>query len=137
MLRSCRKAERMRVWFFFSVAVIGAIAALGGGCASPPADKPAEPQPAMRALGQPVETPTPSSDEPGAETIGPEIRRLLNADPASTAGIIVEVDGDKVTLRGYAPTQAVSWRAEGTAHSVKGVKTVENDITVKPPAVQP
>jgi osmotically-inducible protein OsmY len=127
----------MRVWFFFSAAVIVAIGTFGGGCASPPADKPAESQPEMRALGQPIETTPPANDEPSAESIGPEIRRLLNADPTSTAGIIVEVDGDKVTLRGYAPTMAASWRAEGAAHSVKGVKTVENDITVKPPAVAP
>jgi hypothetical protein len=126
----------MRAWVFFFAGIIAAIGALDGGCASP-ADKPAEPQPAMRALGQPVETPAPSSDEPSAESIGPEIRRLLNADPASTAGIIVEVDGDKVTLRGYAPTMAASWRAEGTAHSVKGVKTVENQIIVKAPAAAP
>jgi hypothetical protein len=127
----------MRARVFFSAAIIAAIGALGGGCASPPPDKTDEPQPAMRALGQPVETPPTASDEPNPESIGPEIRRLLNADPSSTAGIVVEVDGDKVTLRGYAPTQAASWRAEGTAHSVKGVKTVENDIIVRPPAVQP
>jgi osmotically-inducible protein OsmY len=124
----------MRVWFFFTAAIIATIGAFGGGCTSPPADKPAEPQPAMRALGQSVETSAPSSDEPSADSIGPEIRRLLNTDPSSTAGIIVEVDGDKVTLRGYAPTMAASWRAEGMAHSVKGVKTVENQITVKPAA---
>ena len=129
----------MRVRFLLSSAIIAALAAFCGGCASTPADKPAEadPQPAMRALGQPAPAPGESGEVPSADTIGPEIRRQLNADPVATAGIIVEVDGDTVTLRGRAPDHAASWRAEGIAHAVKGVKTVVNQIIVPPPATMP
>jgi osmotically-inducible protein OsmY len=129
----------MRVWFLLSSAIFAALAVFCGGCASAPADKKAEaePQPAMRALGQPALTPGQSGDAPTADTIGSEIRRQLNADPVSTAGIIVEVDGDTVTLRGKAPNLAASWRAEAIAHAVKGVKMVVNQIIVPPPATTP
>lgn len=127
----------MRVRFLFASTIIVAIAALGGGCASTPADKQsqADPQPAMRALGQPLPSPTQSGEEIGDAAIGSEIRRLLDADPAGAAGIVVEVDGGNVTLRGAAPNLAASWRAEAAAHSVKGVKTVVNQIIAKTPAV--
>ena len=129
----------MRVRFFFTSVIVAAMAALGGGCASATADKQAqdEPTPAMRALGQPVPSATLSTDEPSNESIGSEIRRLLDTDPVASAGIIVEVDDGKVTLRGKAPTLAASWRAEGIAHSVKGVKSVTNQIIVNTPGVVP
>jgi hypothetical protein len=127
----------MRVWFFFTSVIVAAVAALGGGCVSSTADKQAqdEPRPAMRALGQPVLSATSAADEPGNESIGSEIRRLLDTDPAAAAGIIVEVDDGKVTLRGRAPTLAASWRAEAVAHSVKGVKLVTNQIIVNVPSI--
>lgn len=125
----------MRVWMLVSLAV--AVGAFGGGCASKPDDKQgnAEPQPAMRALGQPVVPPTskPEPKEGSNESIGFEIRRLLDADPTSTAGVVVEVDEGKVTLHGSAPNLAASWRAEAAAHSIKGVKSVVNQIIVKTP----
>ena len=129
----------MRVWFLLSSAIIAALAAFGGGCASAPAHKQAEaePQPAMRALGQPATPTGESGDAPTVDTIGSEIRRQLNTDPVPTAGIIVEVDGETVTLRGTAPNLATSWRAEAIAHAVKGVKTVVNQIIVPPPATTP
>ena len=127
----------MRVRFFFISVTLAGVAALGGGCASATADKQAqdEPKPAMRALGQPVLPATQAGDEPTNESIGSEIRRLLDTDPAASAGIIVEVDDGKVTLRGTAPTRAASWRAEGIAHSVKGVKSVTNQIIVNAPGI--
>ena len=64
------------------------------------------------------------------EEIGFEIRRRLNDDPLATAGIIVEVDEGKVTLRGTSPNLAAAWRAEAAARSVKGVKQVLNQILV-------
>lgn len=142
MLRYRKKGwQPMRVRFFFISVIMAGVAALGGGCASAPADKQAqdEPTPAMRALGQPVPQPvpsaTPSGEEPSNDSIGLQIRRLLDTDPVASAGIIVEVDDGKVTLRGKAPTLAASWRAEGIAHSVKGVKSVVNQIIVNPPAL--
>ena len=124
----------MRVWFFFILGVIIASAAVCGGCAMN-ADKPNEPPPAMRVVGQPVPSPTESDEAPTNESIGLEIRRQLNATPTTTAGIIVEVDDGKVTLRGMAPNLATSWRAEAIAHAVKGAKVVVNQIVVITPAV--
>jgi hypothetical protein len=134
----------MRVRFLFRSIISAATLVFLGGCTSPSKDKPvaAEPQPEMRAMGQPVGQPAPppasdaqSSDQPADETIGFQIRRLLNTDPNTGAGIIVEVDGGNVTLRGVAVTRAAAWRAEGAAHSVKGVKSVVNQIIVNTPSV--
>ena len=127
----------MRVWLLVSLAVV--VSGFGGGCAWKTDDKQgnSEPQPAMRALGQPVPAPTPTGQEGGNESIGSEIRRLLNMDPASSAGIIVEVDEGKVTLRGSAPNFAASSHAEAAAHSVKGVKSVANQILVNTPSTIP
>jgi hyperosmotically inducible periplasmic protein len=121
----------MRARFLFYSTMTAAVAALCGGCAI--ADKQAhdEPEPAMRAMGQPVQPPAQASEEASDDAIGSEIRRLLNMDATSTAGIIVEVVDGNVTLRGTAPTPAASWRAEAAAHSVKGVKAVRNQIAVK------
>ena len=103
-------------------------AAFCGGCASSNANKETqpEPKPALRALGESVEP----GDVVSNESIGFEIRRRLNEDPAATAGIIVEVDEGKVTLRGVAPNPAAAWRAQAAARSVKGVKQVVNQILV-------
>ncbi len=122
---------------FLSVSgIIIASIALCGGC-STNADKANEPQPAMRAMGQPVPSPTDSGEAPTDVSIGTEIRRQLNATPTTTAGIIVEVDDGKVTLRGAAPNLATSWRVEGIAHAVKGVNAVVNQIVVNTPSVPP
>lgn len=114
----------MRVSFF--AILVSTIAALSSGCASPPADKQAEPKPALRAMGESVKP----GESVGNADIGFEIRRRLNENPGETAGIIVEVDDGKITLRGAAPNLPASWRAEAAARSVKGVKEVSNQIIV-------
>jgi len=126
----------MRVRFLFISGAIITSAALCAGCAMN-SDKPSEPQPAMRAMGQPVSSSTESDEAPTNESIGLVIRRQLNATPTTTAGIIVEVDEGKVTLRGTAPNLAASWRAEAIAHAAKGVKAVVNQIVVITPTVPP
>jgi osmotically-inducible protein OsmY len=126
----------MRVWFLFISGIAVTSAAFCGGCATN-ANKSNESQPAMRAMGQPVPSPTDSGETPTNESIGSEIRRQLNATPATTAGIIVEVDDGSVTLRGKAPDLAASWRAEATAHATKGVKAVVNEIVVIVPTRPP
>lgn len=88
-------------------------------------------------MGQPVPSPAESGEAPTNESIGSEIRRQLNGTPTMTAGIIVEVDDGRVTLRGTAPNLAASWRAEGLAHATKGVKSVVNQIVVITPSVPP
>ncbi len=129
----------MRVRFLFRSMIVAATLAFFGGCASRSTDKPAPagPQPITT---QSVAAPAPASeaqtgDETTDESIGFEIRRLLNTDPTTGAGIVVEVDGGNVTLRGTAINPSASWRAEGIAHSVKGVKSVVNQIIVNIPNV--
>jgi osmotically-inducible protein OsmY len=77
-------------------------------------------------MGQSVEAVPATSNE----EIGFAIRRRLNENPTATAGVIVEVDDGRVTLRGTAPDLAAAWRAEAVARSVKGVKQVVNQIIV-------
>ena len=145
----------MRAWFLCRSMIVTAALVLFGGCAAPPIERPAaqnQPQPEMRALGQPIAPPTPapapppppaasgaqsSEEQPTDETIGFQIRRALNADPTTSAGIFVEVDGGNVTLRGTALTRAAAWRTEGVARAVKGVKSVVNQIIVNTPSVPP
>jgi osmotically-inducible protein OsmY len=92
--------------------------------------EPAEPKPALRAMGESVKAGDVASEVISDQDIGVEIRRRLSDNPGETAGIIVEVDEAKVTLRGLAPSLAAFWRADAAARSVKGVKEVINQILV-------
>ncbi|HVM60450.1 MAG TPA: BON domain-containing protein [Verrucomicrobiae bacterium] len=141
----------------FGSIIVAAIVALCGGCItvettqSVQADaQPAPPAQTTKASAHvapaaqaPALIPTPSaaapppSDQPTDESIGMEIRRRLNADPSTAVGIVAEVEDGKVTLRGTAPTLAVSWRAEAAAHSIKGVTSVVNQIIVNTPSPAP
>ena len=104
---------------------------VAAGCTS---SKPTESPVAMRAMGKSIST----QESPSDETIGREIRRRIDlAGPALATGIIIEVNDGVVTLRGFAPTQADAWRAEGAAHSVPGVKQVRNQIIVNTPKALP
>jgi hypothetical protein len=132
----------MRVRFLFRSVIVMATLAFVGGCTPIKPAGTITPQPETPATGQPVASPAPSAgldaqanDEPTDESIGSEIRRLLNTDPTTGAGIIVEVDGGNVTLRGMTLNRAGSWRAESVAHSVKGVKSVMNQIVVNAPSL--
>lgn len=118
----------MRVWLLTTSVFALALSLFSSGCASSTAGKQTEtePNPALRAMGESVK----AGEAVSNEDIGFEIRRRLNDNPGEAAGIIVEVDEGKVTLRGVAPTLAAAWRAEGAAKSVKGVKEVTNRIVV-------
>jgi len=111
------------IWACFVI-----VAGCCAGCVSSNANKAeaAQPKPALRAMGEGIE----AADAVSDEEVGFEIRRRLNDDPSETAGIIVEVDEGKVTLRGTAPNLAAAWRAEAAARAVKGVKQVFNRILV-------
>jgi hypothetical protein len=130
------------MWFLLGSVISMATLAFCGGCVSQPAEKSAQtnPQPAMGPIGEPQPQPSPASPDASSgtvtsdESIGSEIRRRLNADPATAVGIVAVVEDGNVTLRGEAPSLAVSWRAEGTAHGVKGVKSVVNQIIVNTPS---
>jgi osmotically-inducible protein OsmY len=101
---------------------------LSAGCArQTPPKQPVSTGPAFRVMGQSVTVEETHTDE----VIGFEIRRRLAAEiPGESAGIIIEVLDGLVTLRGAAPTRAAAWRAEATAHAVRGVKQVRNRIVV-------
>jgi osmotically-inducible protein OsmY len=118
----------MRVWFLTTSVFALTLSLFSSGCASSTTgkQKETEPNPALRAMGEPVK----AGEAVSNEDIGFEIRRRLNDNPGESAGIIVEVDEGKVMLRGVAPTLAAAWRAEGAAKSVKGVKEVTNRIIV-------
>lgn len=132
----------MRVRFLFPSLIVAAVVSILVGCTpinpsgtiAPPAEVPAAAQPVAPPPPAPPSTGE-TSDEPTDESIGFQIRRLLNSDPTSAAGIIIEVDDGHVTLRGTAVTSEASWRAEGIAHSVKGVKSVLNQIIVNTPRI--
>jgi hypothetical protein len=149
-----KAGDPMRVRFLFRSVIVAATLAFFGGCTPISPSGTIEPQPEMRAMTQPVAPPPPppppasaapaapptpsnaeTSEEPTDETIGFQIRRLLNADPTTSAGFIIEVDGGNVTLRGTAVARAAAWRAEAAARSVKGVKSVVNQIIVNTPSV--
>ena len=116
---------------------------IAAGCAAPPPKSEpgframgksvttAKSEPGFRALGKSVTT----AKSPSDETLGFEIRRRLDlVGPRETAGVIVEVDGGVVTLRGVAPTPTAILRAVGAVQAVAGVKQVRNEIRSGGPA---
>ena len=128
----------MRAWFLLGSVISMATLAVCGGCVSQPAEKSAQdnPRPAVGESLPPPASPDVSSGQAATDvSIGTEIRQRLNADPATAVGIVVEVEDGNVTLRGEAANLAVSWRAEGAARGVKGVKSVVNQIIVNTPSV--
>ncbi|HUK82410.1 MAG TPA: BON domain-containing protein [Verrucomicrobiae bacterium] len=114
---------------FKSRLALSLVAAVACNCAIKPTPETFAPQPKV----PPKATVKNSAVEesPSDETIGLEIRRRFEAQaPGDTAGLVIEVDGGIVTLRGAAPTQAAAWRAQSVAWSVKGVKLVRNQIII-------
>lgn len=93
------------------------------GCTSAP--EPPSATPGLRALGQPVVVAPAYSDE----AIGREIRRQLDVTNAGElAGVIIQVDGGKIVLRGTVRDDAAAWRAAGIARAVTGVQEVRDEI---------
>jgi len=96
------------------------------GCALPH-KKDTGAKPSFRAMGESVSVEQTRSDE----SIGFEVRRQLGLVGAgAAAGIVVEVNDGVVTLRGATASVADSWRAQGAAQAVKGVRQVVNLIVV-------
>ena len=62
-----------------------------------------------------------------------KLDRAIRDDPSlNAAGITATVIDGKVTLNGAVPTEALKSRAERLAYAVKGVRSVDNRITVVP-----
>ena len=108
--------------------------AILAGCARPKPQPSAADTPSLRALGQSVAVEDTYTDE----TVGFEIRRRLSAEiPGESAGVIVEVNDNAVTLRGFAPNPTAMFRIEAIVHSVKGVKSVRDQLVVRTPPALP
>lgn len=60
--------------------------------------------------------------------------RLLEKGGQAAVGIRVTVDGTKAILTGDVPTRAAQELAEQVVLSVDGMKSVDNRLSVKPPA---
>jgi hypothetical protein len=74
---------------------------------------------------------TATSSGPDDSTIQAAIDKKLTNDPAfSSLGIIASVVNGKVTLAGMVKTQSLKSQIERAVRNVKGVKTVDNQITV-------
>lgn len=72
-----------------------------------------------------------TSSGPDDATIQSAIDKKLTNDPAfSSLGIIASVVNGKVTLTGTVKTQALKSQIERAVRNVKGVKEVDNQITV-------
>ena len=72
-----------------------------------------------------------TSSGPDDSTIQAAIDRKLTNDPAfSSLGIIASVVNGKVTLTGTVKTPSLKSQIERAVRNVKGVKTVDNQITV-------
>ncbi len=114
----------MRDWFLFISGVIITGVAVCSGCATD-ADKTKEPQPAMRAMGQPVSTPHKfygPEEVPTNDSIGLEIRRQLNTDAPDDRGYHCGGGRRQCHPPRDRAELAASWRAEAAAHATKGVK---------------
>ena len=98
-------------------------------CSQPKTKDPAD-LPAFRALGEKVVVDETRSDE----SIGFDVRQHIDlAGPSELAGVIIQVEDGIVTLTGSAPNLQASWRAEGAARAVLGVKKVINRILLTTP----
>ena len=74
---------------------------------------------------------TTTSSGPDDSTIQAAIDKKLTNDPAfSSLGIIATVVNGKVTLTGTVKTQSLKSQIERAVRNVKGVKAVDNQITV-------
>jgi hypothetical protein len=74
---------------------------------------------------------TTTSSGPDDGTIQTAIDKKLSNDPAfSSLGIIASVVNGKVTLTGTVKSEALKSQIERAVRNVKGVKTVDNQITV-------
>ena len=74
---------------------------------------------------------TTTKSGPDDSTIQAAIDKKLTNDPAfSSLGIIASVVNGKVTLTGTVKTESLKSQIERAVRNVKGVKTVDNQITV-------
>src|SRR5215831_12589943 len=61
--------------------------------------------------------------------------KIAATSPALAAAVGVQTNAGVVTLTGAVDSDAIRTKVEGDAKSVEGVKSVVNNLTVKPPIV--
>lgn len=96
-------------------------------------EQPATTQPAPVIITPPAPAPPAANTGLDDATIESQINRAFTDDPElSTLGITVTVSDGKATLIGSVATPETKSRVERLAKAIKGVRTVENKITVEP-----
>ncbi|HEV2764412.1 MAG TPA: BON domain-containing protein [Pyrinomonadaceae bacterium] len=79
----------------------------------------------------PPAAPAPTPNVPDEGVIKNNVNSKINSDPdLSATDILADVRNGKVTLTGSVPSPDLKRRAERLAFSVKGVRLVDNQITV-------
>lgn len=87
--------------------------------------------PPAQAPAATAATPLPTPREPDDSAIQANISKKFLDDPElASADVSASAGGGRVTLTGKVATQALKSRAEKLAQSVKGVRSVDNKITV-------
>jgi len=109
--------------------------------AQQPAAQPTQPPPVVVVpQTQPTIVPVPVPTQPAAAPIAPSSAdlesqinsKLLDDRDLRSALVDVKVSGGSATLTGTVPTEALKTRAEKIARTVKGIRTVKNDLIVRP-----
>lgn len=102
-------------------------------------EQPAQTQPAPIIVTQPAPPPATTTAPPIANsgatdaTVESNVNQAFTEDPDFSAlGLTVTVIDGKATLIGSVQSADLKSRAERLARNVKGVRTVENKITVEP-----
>jgi len=107
-----------------------------------PTPQPSQPPVVIMQPTPPVTVPAPSPSAPAAapssgstSNVSTEVdvtTKLLDDPDLRTHPIDVKVDNGTATLSGELPSEELKAKAERVAGSVKGVRRVKNNITVKP-----
>jgi len=89
---------------------------------------------------QPTIVPVPVPNQPATTPATPSTAdlewqvnsKLLDDPDLRSAAIDVKVSGATATLSGHVPAEALKTRAEKIAKTVKGIRTVKDEIVVRP-----
>lgn len=104
--------------------VSGSTQPLPSGAVRPSAQSSVKPMPT-------VKMPEPQIGSGGSDfSLFTEIRSIILADKSMGEGVIIEVKEGSVTLSGSVSSEANRAKAASIAQSVKGVKTVKNNLRI-------
>jgi len=108
--------------------------------AQQPAAQPSQPPVVIVPQTQPTIVPVPVPNQPATTPATPSTAdlewqvnsKLLDDPDLRSAAIDVKVSGATATLSGHVPAEALKTRAEKIAKTVKGIRTVKDEIVVRP-----